>query len=207
MPYNKNISSSQNRGLTETEKQSIYKELYDRGEIDHMPGGYLDWASKTSTGLDAASLAMAASGYGEALSWIPEVVKIAGYDIPSLIERPTDSDRWAELGMDTFGLLPIIGLTATPYKATRAAQRIERMNEIRKKYNTAANIARKAGKVDDLYSLLTNPFKRFDENRLKEKAINDASYNILPVSTIPQRTAAPRYDTIKPLRPLKMISQ
>lgn len=207
MAYNKNISSSQNRGLTETEKQSIYKELYDRGEIDHMPGGYLDWASKAGTGLDALSLGMGMSLKGEALSWIPEVVKIAGYDIPSLIERPTDSDRWVDLGMDTFGLLPIVGLTAAPYKATRAAQRIERMNKARKKYNTVANIARKVGKVDDVYSLSTSPFKRFDENRLKEKAINDASYNILPVSTIPQRTADPRYGTIKPLRPLKMISQ
>lgn len=207
MPYNKNISSSQNRGLTETEKQSIYKELYDRGEIDHMPGGYLDWASKTSTGLDALSFGMGMTLKGEALSWIPEVVKIAGYDIPSLIERPTDSDRWADLGTDAFGLLPIIGLTATPYKATRAAQRIERMNEARKKYNTAANIARKVGKVDDLYSLLTNPFKRFDESRLKEKAINDTIYNILPVSTIPQRTIKPRYDTIRPHRLYKTISQ
>lgn len=109
--------------------------------------------------------------------------------------------------MDAFGLLPIIGLTATPYKATRTAQRIERMNEARKKYNTAAYIARKVGKVDDVYSLLTKPFERFDENRIKEKAINETRYNTLPVSTIPQRAVNPRYDTIRPQGLYKMISQ
>lgn len=207
MTYSKNISSSQNRGLTEAEKQAIYKELYDKGEIDHIPGSYLDWASKAGTTLDGISFGMGMPLKGEALSWIPEVIKIAGYDIPSLIEKPTDSDRWVDLGMDAFGLLPLVGLKAVPYKATRAAQRVERMNEARKKYNTAAIMARKIGKVDDVYSLLTRPFERFDENRIKEKAINEARYNTLPVSTIPQRTVNPRYKTIRPLRPLKMISQ
>lgn len=207
MPYSENISSSQNRGLTEAEKQAIYKELYDKGEIDHIPGSYLDWASKAGTTLDGISFGLGMSLKGEALSWIPEVIKIAGYDIPSLIEKPTDSDRWVDLGMDAFGLLPIIGLTAAPYKATRTAQRIERMNEARKKYNTAAYIARKVGKGDDVYSLLTTPFKRFDESKVKEKATNEARYNTLPVSTIPQRTVNPRYNTIRPQGLYKMISQ
>lgn len=160
--------------LSEEELNAIYKELHNKGEIDHIPGGYLDYASKLAVGLDAASLAMATSGYGEAVSWIPELVKIAAYDIPSIFEKPSSLGRWADLGVDALGVLPLADLLTSGYKIPTSAGRVARMNKIINKYNSAVSVGRKVSKGDDLYSVLSTPVKRHvTYNKIRERVNNE----------------------------------
>lgn len=155
-----------------------------------MPGSYLDKARNASLALDALSLGMSSTGIGEAVSWIPEVGKILAYDIPSIFEKPTDLGRWADLGLDALGLLPIIGLLPQGIKASRHINKITQVNRIadanrlRKQYNTVARAAKKVGRAEDLYSLLikspTNNYrtsKRIEalkEIRTANKYYNDS---------------------------------
>lgn len=185
-----NYPPPQKRLLSEEELNAIYKELHNKGEIDHIPGGYLDYASKLAAGLDAASLAMAATGYGEAISWIPELAKIAAYDIPSIFEKPASLGRWADLGVDVLGVLPLADLLTSGYKIPTSTSRIARMNKIIDKYNSAVSIGKKVSKGEDLYSVLSTPVKRYTTNKKIRKSVDRAKTKI-PFAPVTPRPVEP----------------